>query len=283
MRKVTVRDVAEMKSRGEKISMITAYDYTTAKVVDQAGIPLLLVGDSLGMVVLGYESTVSVTMEDMLHHVKAVTRGAENSMVIADLPFMSYNLDSTQALANAGRLMQEGGASSVKLEGGERMAETTRRIVECGIPVMGHIGLTPQAVNGLGGYRVQGRGQEEAQQLVKDALALEQAGAFAVVLEMVPAPLASLISKRLTIPTIGIGAGVGCDGQVQVIHDMLGLFTDFVPKHARRYAQLADVMTKALTAYAQEVREGSFPSAKESFKMDETLLDGLADGYVVGS
>ena len=171
MRKVTVRDVAEMKSRGEKISMITAYDYTTAKVVDQAGIPLLLVGDSLGMVVLGYESTVSVTMEDMLHHVKAVTRGAKNSMVIADLPFMSYNLDSTQALANAGRLMQEGGASSVKLEGGERMAGTTRRIVECGIPVMGHIGLTPQAVNGLGGYRVQGRGREEAQQLVKDALA----------------------------------------------------------------------------------------------------------------
>ena len=283
MRKVTVRDVAEMKSRGEKISMITAYDYTTAKVVDQAGIPLLLVGDSLGMVVLGYESTVSVTMEDMLHHVKAVTRGAKNSMVIADLPFMSYNLDSTQALANAGRLMQEGGASSVKLEGGERMAETTQRIVECGIPVMGHIGLTPQAVNGLGGYRVQGRGREEAQQLVKDALALEQAGAFGVVLEMVPAPLASLISKRLTIPTIGIGAGVGCDGQVQVIHDMLGLFTDFVPKHARRYAQLADVMTKALTDYAQEVREGSFPSAKESFKMDETLLDGLADGYVVES
>ena len=283
MRKVTVRDVAEMKSRGEKISMITAYDYTTAKVVDQVGIPLLLVGDSLGMVVLGYESTVSVTMEDMLHHVKAVTRGAKNSMVIADLPFMSYNLDSTQALANAGRLVQEGGASSVKLEGGERMAETTQRIVECGIPVMGHIGLTPQAVNGLGGYRVQGRGREEAQQLVKDALALEQAGAFAVVLEMVPAPLAGLISKRLTVPTIGIGAGVGCDGQVQVIHDMLGLFTDFVPKHARRYAQLADVMTKALTAYAQEVREGSFPSAKESFKMDETLLDGLADGYVVGS
>ena len=283
MGKVTVRDVAEMKSRGEKISMITAYDYTTAKVVDQAGIPLLLVGDSLGMVVLGYESTISVTMEDMLHHVKAVTRGAKNSMVIADLPFMSYNLDSTQALANAGRLMQEGGASSVKLEGGERVAETTRRIVECGIPVMGHIGLTPQAVNGLGGYRVQGRGREEAQQLVKDALALEQAGAFAVVLEMVPSPLAFLISQKLTIPTIGIGAGVGCDGQVQVIHDMLGLFTDFVPKHARQYAQLADVMTEALTAYAQEVRDGSFPSTKESFKMDETLLDGLADAFTVGS
>ena len=278
MHKITVRDVAEMKVRGEKIPMVTAYDYTTAKVVDQVGIPLLLVGDSLGMVVLGYESTVSVTMEDMLHHVKAVTRGAKNSMVIADLPFMTYHLDPTQALSNAGRLIQEGGASSVKLEGGERMAETTRRIVECGIPVMGHIGLTPQSVNGLGGYRVQGRGREEAEQLLKDALALEQAGAYAIVLEMVPAPLACVISKRLTIPTIGIGAGVGCDGQVQVIHDMLGLFTDFVPKHARRYAHLADVMADALTRYAEEVRDGSFPSAKESFKMDQAVLAGMAVG-----
>jgi 3-methyl-2-oxobutanoate hydroxymethyltransferase len=278
MRKVTVRDVAEMKAKGEKIPMITGYDYTTAKAVDQVGIPLLLVGDSLGMVVLGYESTVSVTMEDMLHHVKAVTRGAKSSMVIADLPFMSYNLDTSQALANAGRLIQEGGASSVKLEGGERMAETIRRIVECGIPVMGHIGLTPQAVNGLGGYRVQGRGREEAAQLLKDALALEQAGAFAVVLEMVPTPLACVISKRLTIPTIGIGAGAGCDGQVQVIHDMLGLFTDFVPKHARQYAHLADVISDALSRYADEVRNGSFPSAKESFKMDEAVLEGLAAG-----
>jgi len=278
MRKVTVRDVAEMKAKGEKIPMITGYDYTTAKAVDQVGIPLLLVGDSLGMVVLGYESTVSVTMEDMLHHVKAVTRGAKSSMVIADLPFMSYNLDTSQALANAGRLIQEGGASSVKLEGGERMAETIRRIVECGIPVMGHIGLTPQAVNGLGGYRVQGRGREEAAQLLRDALALEQAGAFAVVLEMVPAPLACVISKRLTIPTIGIGAGAGCDGQVQVIHDMLGLFTDFVPKHARQYAHLADVISDALSRYADEVRNGSFPSAKESFKMDEAVLEGLAAG-----
>lgn len=278
MRKVTVRDVAEMKAKGEKIPMITGYDYTTAKAVDQVGIPLLLVGDSLGMVVLGYESTVSVTMEDMLHHVKAVTRGAKSSMVIADLPFMSYNLDTSQALANAGRLIQEGGASSVKLEGGERMAETIRRIVECGIPVMGHIGLTPQAVNGLGGYRVQGRGREEAAQLLKDALALEQAGAFAVVLEMVPAPLACVISKRLTIPTIGIGAGAGCDGQVQVIHDMLGLFTDFVPKHARQYAHLADVISDALSRYAEEVRNGSFPSAKESFKMDEAVLEGMAAG-----
>ena len=278
MRKVTVRDVADMKSRGEKIPMITAYDYTTAKVADQVGIPLLLVGDSLGMVVLGYESTVSVTMDDMLHHVKAVARGAKTSMVIADLPFMAYQIDPAQALANAGRLIQEGGASSVKLEGGERMAETTRRIVECGIPVMGHIGLTPQSVNGLGGYRVQGRGKEEAEQLLKDALALEQAGAYAVVLEMVPAPLSCVISKRLSIPTIGIGAGAGCDGQVQVIHDMLGLFTDFVPKHSRQYAQLADTMTDALTRYAEEVRNGSFPSTKESFKMDEGLLEGLVYG-----
>ena len=278
MHKVTVRDVAEMKSKGEKIPMVTAYDYTTAKVVDQVGIPLLLVGDSLGMVVLGYESTVSVTMEDMLHHVKAVARGAKTSMVIADLPFMTYHLDPAQALANAGRLIQEGGAASVKLEGGERMAETVRRIVECGIPVMGHIGLTPQSVNGLGGYRVQGRGREEAEQLFKDAIALEQAGAYAVVLEMVPASLACIISKKLTIPTIGIGAGAGCDGQVQVIHDMLGLFTDFVPKHARQYAHLADVMADALSRYAGEVRDGSFPSAKESFKMDQALLEGLAAG-----
>ena len=278
MHKITVRDVAEMKTRGEKIPMVTAYDYTTAKVADQAGIPLLLVGDSLGMVVLGYESTVSVTMEDMLHHVKAVTRGAKNSMVIADLPFMTYHLDPTQAMSNSGRLIQEGGASSVKLEGGERMAETTRRIVECGIPVMGHIGLTPQSVNGLGGYRVQGRGREEAEQLLKDALSLEQAGAYAVVLEMVPAPLARVISERLTIPTIGIGAGAGCDGQVQVIHDMLGLFTDFVPKHSRQYAHLAGVMADALTRYAEDVRDGSFPSSKESFKMDEAVLEGMAAG-----
>ena len=276
MPKITVRDVAGMKLRGEKIPMITAYDYTMAQAAEAAGIPLLLVGDSLGMVVLGYESTVSVTMEDMLHHVKAVVRGTRDSMVIADMPFMSYQVDLPQTLANAGRMIQEGGAHAVKLEGGRRVADTTRRIVECGIPVMGHIGLTPQSVNGLGGYRVQGRGREEAEQLLKDALALEQAGAYAVVLEMVPAPLACVISQRLTIPTIGIGAGAGCDGQVQVIHDMLGLFTDFVPKHARRYAHLADVMTDALTRYAQEVRDGSFPSAKESFKMDQALLEGMA-------
>ena len=275
MVKFTVRDVAQMKAKGEKIPMITAYDYTTAQAADAAGIPLVLVGDSLGMVVLGYESTVSVTMEDMLHHVKAVARGAGNSMIVADMPFMSYQVDSAQAVANAGRMLQEGGAHSVKLEGGRRAAETTQRIVDCGIPVMGHIGLTPKSVNAFGGHRVQGRGRGEAEALLQDALALEQAGAFSIVLELVPAPLACLISRRLTVPTIGIGSGPGCDGQVQVVHDMLGLYTDFVPSHAKRYAGLADVIKDALSEYAAEVRTGTFPTSKESFGMDESLLEGL--------
>ena len=278
MPKITVRDVAAMKSRGEKIPMITAYDYTMAQAAEAAGIRLLLVGDSLGMVVLGYESTVSVTMEDMLHHVKAVARGAKESMVIADMPFMSYQVDISQTLANAGRMIQEGGAHSVKLEGGQRAADTTRRIVECGIPVMGHIGLLPQSINALGAHRVQGRVRQEAEELVKDALALEQAGAFAVVLELVPAPLACLISRRLTIPTIGIGSGAGCDGQVQVVHDMLGLYTDFVPKHAKRYAQLAEVIKDALCRYSDDVKQGNFPTAKESAEMDPSVLEGLAIG-----
>lgn len=275
MSKYTVRDVARMKTKGEKIPMVTAYDYTTAQAADAAGIPLVLVGDSLGMVVLGYDSTVKVTMDDMLHHVKAVARGAGNALIIGDMPFMSYQVDSSQALTNAGRMIQEGGAHSIKLEGGQRMADTTRRIVECGIPVMGHIGLTPQSVNAFGGHRVQGRGRAEAKELLKDALALEKAGAYAVVLELVPAPLACLISKRLTIPTIGIGSGAGCDGQVQVVHDMLGLYTDFVPSHAKRYAGLADTIRDAFGQYAEEVRAGAFPTTKESFGMDESILEGL--------
>ena len=275
MPSITVRDVARMKARGEKIPMITAYDYPTAQAADAAGIPLILVGDSLGMVVLGYPSTVSVTMDDMLHHVKAVTRGAKNSMVIADLPFMTYQVDPHQALVNAGRMIQEGGAHSVKLEGGQRMAETTRRVVECGIPVMGHIGLTPQSVNTLGGHRVQGRTPREAEDLLKDAVALEQAGAYAVVLELVPTPLACLISSQISIPTIGIGSGPDCDGQVQVLHDMLGLFTDFVPRHAKRYAQLGFSIRDALGQYATEVKEGTFPTEKESVAMDESLLKHL--------
>ena len=245
-RKVTIRDIADMKTRGEKIPMLTAYDYPTARLADEAGIPMILVGDSLGMVVLGYDSTIPVTMEDMIHHTKAVSRGAKRSLIVGDHPFMAYQIDTSQALRNSARFLQEGGAHAVKLEGGEREAETVRRIVECGIPVMGHIGLTPQSVNRFGGYRVRGKGKEEANQLLKDAVALEEAGAFAIVLELVPTPLSRLITQRLSIPTIGIGAGPYCDGQVQVLHDMLGMYTDFVPKHAKQYARLAETMTDCL-------------------------------------
>lgn len=275
MARVTVRDLARMKARGERIPMLTAYDYTAARLADQAGIPIILVGDSLGMVVLGYESTLPVTMDDMIHHTKMVVRGAQNAHVVADLPFMSYQINNSQALTNAARLVQEGGAQSVKLEGGERVAETVRSIVDCGIPVMGHIGLTPQSVNAFSGYRVRGRDRQEAIQMLQDAQAIEDAGAYAVVLELVPTPLAQLISQRLTIPTIGIGAGPGCDGQVQVLHDMLGLFTDFVPRHAKQYAKLADTMQEAFQQYVQEVKEGAFPTDKESFGMDEKILAEL--------
>jgi 3-methyl-2-oxobutanoate hydroxymethyltransferase len=274
-RKVTIRDIAEMKARNEKIPMLTAYDYTTAKLADESGIPIILVGDSLGMVVLGYDSTIPVTMEDMLHHTKAVARGANHSHIVADLPFMSYQIDAGQALHNAARLLQEGGAHSVKLEGGTGVAGTVGRIVECGIPVMGHIGLTPQSVNNFGGHRVRGREKKEAAQLVRDAAALEQAGAYAVVLELVPTALSRVITERLSIPTIGIGAGPHCDGQVQVVHDMLGQFTDFVPRHARQYARLAEIISGAFTQYISEVKDSSFPTGKESFRMDETILDEL--------
>jgi 3-methyl-2-oxobutanoate hydroxymethyltransferase len=275
MRKVTIRDIAEMKVRGEKIPMVTAYDYTTARLVDQAGIPMVLVGDSLGMVVLGYDSTIPVTMEDMLHHVKAVARGAKQCLIVGDMPFMTYQIDASQALTNAARLIQEGGAHTVKLEGGEKVAETVRRIVDAGIPVMGHLGLTPQSVHAFGGYRVRGRKRKEAVRLLRDAHALEEAGAYAVVLELVPTSLARLVSERLKIPTIGIGAGAGCDGQVQVLHDMLGLFTDFVPKHAKQYALLAEAIREALTRYAHEVKGGSFPTEEHGFAMDEAVLEEL--------
>ena len=275
MRSVTIRHIAEMKARGEKIPMITAYDYTSARLADEAGIPILLVGDSLGMVMLGHDSTIPVTMDDMVHHVKAVARGVKRSLIVGDLPFMSYQIDTSQALTNAARLVQEGGAHTVKLEGGESVAETIRRIVDAGIPVMGHIGLTPQSVHGFGGYRVRGRNRREAVQLIRDAQAVEQAGAYAVVLELIPTSLARFISQRLTIPTIGIGAGVGCDGQVQVLHDMLGLFTDFVPKHVKRFASLADTIREAFTQYTQEVKESAFPTEEHSFTMDEAVLDEL--------
>jgi len=273
--RVTINRIKGMKSKGEKITMVTAYDYSTAKIVDQVGIPLILVGDSLGMVVLGYETTIPVTMDDMLHHTKAVVRGTKRAMVIGDMPFMTYQISIEDALRNAARFIQEGGAQAVKLEGGVTVAERVRRVVECGIPVMGHIGLTPQSVHQLGGFRVQGKTSEAATSLLEDATALEEAGAFGIVLETVPAPLAALITQRVSIPTIGIGAGVGCDGQVQVINDILGSFTDFVPKHAKQYARLSDIIQSALAEYYDEVRAGRFPTDQHSFSMDESILASL--------
>lgn len=273
--RVTINGIKGMKPKGEKITMVTAYDYSTAKIVDQVGIPLILVGDSLGMVVLGYESTIPVTMDDMLHHTKAVVRGTQRAMVIGDMPFMTYQVSIEDALRNAARFIQEGGAQAVKLEGGVTVAETVRRVVECGIPVMGHIGLTPQSVHQLGGFRVQGKTSEAATSLLEDATALEEAGAFGIVLETIPAPLAALITQRVGIPTIGIGAGAGCDGQVQVINDILGSFTDFVPKHAKQYARLSDIIQNALAEYYDEVRAGRFPTDQHSFSMDESILASL--------
>ena len=274
--RVTITQIKEMKQKGEKITMLTAYDYTTAKIIDEVGIPLILVGDSLGMVVLGYESTIPVTMEEMLHHTKAVVRGTKRTMVIGDMPFMTYHINVDQALGNAARFIQEGGAQAVKLEGGVTVAEKVSRIVSCGIPVMGHIGLTPQSIYQFGGFKVQGKTPESAVRLLKDAQALEEAGAFAIVLETVPTPLATLITQKVGIPTIGIGAGIGCDGQVQVINDILGSFSDFVPKHAKQYAKLADIISTAVTEYDNEVKAGSFPTDKQSFSMDESILAELA-------
>jgi 3-methyl-2-oxobutanoate hydroxymethyltransferase len=274
--RMSINAIKEMKSSNEKIVMVTAYDYSTAKLVDEAGIPLILVGDSLGMVILGYDSTIPVTMDEMIHHTKAVVRGTKQSMVIGDMPFMTYQVSTEDALSNAARFMQEGGAQAIKLEGGVTVAATVKRIVDCGIPVMGHIGLTPQSVHQLGGHRVQGKTPEAAERLLKDAQALEQAGAFAVVLELVPAPLSKLISQKLSIPTIGIGAGPDCDGQVQVISDLLGLFSDFVPKHARQYAKLAGSIKTALGDYMTDVKAGKFPTAENASTMDESLLEELA-------
>jgi len=273
--RTTINQIKEMKQKGEKITMLTAYDYAMAKIVDEVGIPLILVGDSLGMVVLGYESTIPVTMDDMLHHTKAVVRGTKQAMVIGDMPFMTYHISVDDALKNAARFIQEGGAQAVKLEGGITVAEKVRRIVECGIPVMGHIGLTPQSIHQFGGFKVQGKTPEAAAKLLNDAQALEEAGAFAIVLETVPAPLAALITQRVSIPTIGIGAGIGCDGQVQVINDILGSFTDFIPKHAKQYARLADIIRVAVTEYHNEVKSGSFPTNEQSFSMNESILAEL--------
>ena len=270
--RVTIGEIREMKQRGEKIPMLTAYDYSTARLIDEAGVPLILVGDSLGMVMLGYESTIPVTMDEMIHHTKAVVRGAKQAMVIGDMPFMTYHVSVEDALRNAARFIQEGGAQAVKLEGGEVVADKVSRLVACGIPVQGHIGLTPQSVHQLGGYKVVGKTPEVAERVLNDARALEEAGAFSIVLECVPAPLSKLITERAAVPTIGIGAGKDCDGQVQVVSDILGLFTDFVPKHAKQYARLSQAITTAITDYIGEVKAGDFPTPKQSYELDKTIV-----------
>ncbi|HET6262493.1 MAG TPA: 3-methyl-2-oxobutanoate hydroxymethyltransferase [Chloroflexia bacterium] len=274
--RVTTTKFRAMKARGEKITMMTAYDYSTARLLDASGIDAILVGDSLGQVMLGYDSTVPVTMDDMVHHTKAVVRGAQRALVIGDLPFMSYHLSVEQALANAARFMQEAGARAVKLEGAAVNA-TVERMVAAGIPVMGHLGLTPQSINVIGRHRIQGKTRDAAAAILRDAIRLEEAGVFAIVLETVPAPLAAVISRRLSVPTIGIGAGAGCDGQVQIVHDLLGWYPDFTPKHARKYANLADTLPNAFKQYIEDVRSGAFPAEEHSFPMDESLLEGLEE------
>ena len=272
-RAITIVDLQRMREQGKPITMLTAYDYPTAKAADAAGIPILLVGDSLGMVVLGYDSTVPVTVDDMIHHGRAVVRGAQRAHVVVDMPFGSYQTGWQDALRNATRIMQETGCGSVKLEGGERSVETVRHLVQAGIPVMGHIGLTPQSVNAFGGFRVQGKTPREAVHLIQDAKALAEAGAYAIVLELVPTALAHMITQRVDIPTIGIGAGPFCSGQVQVVHDILGMYDDIRPKHARRFAELGAATRQAMTDYREAVEAGSFPTAAESFYMDEHALE----------
>jgi 3-methyl-2-oxobutanoate hydroxymethyltransferase len=272
--RVSVTKLRAMKERGEKIVMLTAYDYSTARLADDAGIPLLLVGDSLGRVMLGYDSEVRVTMDDMLHHTKAVSRGAQRALVIGDMPFMSYTVNPDEAMRNAARFLQEGGARAVKVEGAA-VAPTIERIVAAGIPVMGHLGLTPQSINVIGGHKIQGKTHEAAEKILRDALALERAGCFAIVLETVPTPLASLVSRKLSIPTIGIGAGPLCDGQVQVVHDILGWYPDFMPKHARKYTDMGAALTTAFQQYMSDVESGVFPAEENSFPMDESELEGL--------
>ena len=275
MMKNTVSTFREQKAKGEKISMLTAYDYSTAKLMDEAGINGILVGDSLGMVMLGYEDTLPVTMEDMIHHTAAVCRGAKNTLVVGDMPFMSYQVSVEEAVYNAGRLMKEGRCQAVKLEGGASVCPQIRAITNASIPVMAHIGLTPQSINDFGGFKVQGKSEEAAKKLLEDAKAVEEAGAFAVVLECVPAKLAELISKSISIPTIGIGAGAGCDGQILVYQDMLGLFSDFTPKFVKKYANVGEMMTQAFRDYIADVQEGSFPAPEHTFAISEDVIKKL--------
>ena len=274
-KKVTTLTFRQKKERGEPISMLTAYDYPTALAMDQAGVDAILVGDSLAMVVLGYETTLPVTMEEMLHHARAVARGAKSALLIGDLPFMSYQVSVEEATRNAGRFLQQGGMDAVKLEGGRERADAVRSITSAGIPVMGHLGLTPQSVNQLGGFRAQGKTALAAKRLVEDALILEEAGAFSLVLESVPARLADLISKKISIPTIGIGAGAGCDGQVLVTHDLLGLFDRFTPRFVKKYADFHREMQRAFTDYIEDVETRRFPAQEHTVEMDDKEWDAL--------
>ncbi|WP_394699519.1 3-methyl-2-oxobutanoate hydroxymethyltransferase [uncultured Trichococcus sp.] len=273
--KKSVLTFRNAKQKNERLTMLTAYDYSTAKLIDASGIDSVLVGDSLGMVMLGYEDTLSVTMDDMIHHTKAVARGVKDALVVSDLPFMSYQTSVYDAVTNAGRLIKEGRAQAVKLEGGLEVCPQIKAIVEASIPVMAHLGLTPQSVNAFGGFKVQGKDEEAARSLIEQAKAVEAAGAFAVVLECIPAKLAELITKSISIPTIGIGAGNGCDGQVLVYQDMLGLYSDFTPKFVKRYAEIGPQMQAAVENYISEVKSGAFPAAEHTFALSDAIIEKL--------
>lgn len=273
--KNTVATFKKAKETGEKLTMLTAYDYSTARLMDEAGVNSILVGDSLGNVMLGYENTLSVTMEDMIHHIKAVKRGVKNALIVGDMPFMSYQVSTEQAVENAGRLIKEGGADVVKLEGGADVCEQIKAIVKATIPVCAHIRLTPQSINAFGGFKVQGKSIEAAQKLIDDALAVEEAGAFAVVIEGVPAEIAAIITEKLSIPTIGIGAGAGCDGQVLIYQDMLAMFSDFTPKFVKKYAEVGQIMSNAFETFIKEVKDGTFPQKEHTYKIDSSVVDEL--------
>ena len=273
--KKTVMTFAKAKQEHEKLTMLTAYDYSTAKLIDQAGVDAILVGDSLGNVMLGYEDTISVTMEDMIHHGAAVARGAKEALVVVDMPFMSYQTSVYDAVVNAGRLMKEARAQAVKLEGGIEVCPQIKAITEAGIPVMAHIGRTPQSINAFGGFKVQGKSEAQAKKFLEDALAVQEAGAFAVTIECVPEKLATLVTKKLAIPTIGIGAGSGCDGQVLVYADMLGMFSDFTPKFVKRFANTGEVMTAAFKAYIDEVKAAAYPTEEHTYAIDDEVIEKL--------
>jgi 3-methyl-2-oxobutanoate hydroxymethyltransferase len=274
-KKFTVASFKQAKEKGEKITMLTAYDYSMAKLVDEAGVDSILVGDSLGMVVLGYESTLEVTVDDIIHHCKAVSRGAKKALIVGDMPFLSYHINVEESVRNAGRIIQEGNAHAVKLEGGIEIIDVVKAITKAQIPVMGHLGLTPQSVNMFGGFKVQGKSEEQAKKIINDAVALEEAGAFAIVLEAIPEKLAKIISEKVSIPTIGIGAGKYCDGQVLVIQDMLGMFSDFTPKFVKKYSNLREEIVNASKTYINDVKEVQFPCKEHTFAIDEEIINKL--------